>query len=60
MKRNEIDTQPVCDKCGVKQEPDASKSNSNWQVFDCHERCKCGGKFVPRFLLNKMNIPPVK
>lgn len=53
-----IDAQPVCEKCGALQRSDTNKSNANWQVFDSHERCECGGKFVPSFLLKKMNIPP--
>lgn len=57
MKRNEVDVQLVCDKCGAMQKPDTGKSNSNWQVFDCGERCKCGGKFAPRFILEQ---PPGK
>ena len=36
----------VCENCGKLQKPDESKSNSNWNVFDCHERCECGGKYI--------------
>ena len=36
----------VCEKCGKKQDPDKNRSTEQWEFFDCHERCECGGKFV--------------
>ena len=39
----------VCEKCGKPQKPDTKQSTENWNVFDCHERCECGGKFVMKF-----------
>jgi len=50
--KNKIDMQPVCEMCGTPQKPDEKESNENWQVFDCREHCECGGKFVPRILLD--------
>lgn len=38
-----------CEKCGALQKPDEKKSNENWKVFDCKEKCECGGKFVTRY-----------
>ena len=37
------------EKCGALQKPDEKKSNENWKVFDCKEKCECGGKFVTRY-----------
>ena len=36
----------VCEKCGKAQKPDKKQSTDNWNVFDAHEKCECGGKFV--------------
>ena len=38
-----------CNKCGKPQPKNAEKSNENWNVFDCNEKCDCGGKFVMCF-----------
>lgn len=35
-----------CEKCGKPQEPDKKQSTGNFEVFDCHEKCECGGKLV--------------
>lgn len=35
-----------CDKCGNPQSKNKEKSNENWNVFDCNQKCGCGGKFV--------------
>lgn len=35
-----------CNKCGAHQPKNAEKSNENWNVFDCNQKCKCGGEFV--------------
>lgn len=34
-----------CEKCG-KQQSKSEKSNKNWDVFDSHQKCECGGKYV--------------
>nr|WP_288830733.1 hypothetical protein [uncultured Clostridium sp.] len=35
-----------CEKCGKPQGADKEKSTDNFEVFNCHKRCECGGKFV--------------
>lgn len=35
-----------CEKCGKIQESDKERSTGYFEVFDCHERCECGGKLV--------------
>jgi hypothetical protein len=35
-----------CENCGKPQPIDETKSNENWQIYDCHAVCECGGKFV--------------
>lgn len=35
-----------CEKCGKPQPRDEKKSNGNWDVFPCNQKCECGGKFV--------------
>lgn len=35
----------ICEKCGKPQKPSTDKSTANWNVYDCHEKCECGGKF---------------
>ena len=32
--------------CGKAQKPDKRQSTDNWNVFDAHEKCECGGEFV--------------
>lgn len=49
--KNKMDMTPICDKCGATAPIDNAKTNDNWQVYDTSERCKCGGNFVPRFIL---------
>lgn len=39
----------VCENCGKQQKPNFEKSNSNWNVYDCNQKCECGGKFVMKF-----------
>jgi hypothetical protein len=34
-----------CEKCGKVQKRDESKSNENWSVFSCNDKCECGGDF---------------
>lgn len=36
----------VCEKCGKAQKADKKQSTDNWNVFDAHEKCECGGEFV--------------
>lgn len=38
----------VCKKCGKLQKPDTNQSTDNWNVFDAHEKCECGGEYVMR------------
>lgn len=35
-----------CEKCGKPQIRNEKESNENWNVFDCNQKCECGGKFV--------------
>lgn len=48
-KKKEIKIISVCENCGNRQKPDKEKSTPNFDYYDCHERCECGGKFVMRF-----------
>lgn len=45
-KKQKIEISFRCEKCGKPQEPDKKQSTGNFEVFDCHEKCECGGKFV--------------
>lgn len=35
-----------CENCGKPQQKNEQQSNKNWAVFDCKQKCECGGKFV--------------
>lgn len=35
-----------CENCGKSQKKNEQQSNKNWAVFDCKQKCECGGKFV--------------
>ena len=35
-----------CENCGKPQQKNEKQSNKNWSVFDCKQKCECGGKFV--------------
>ena len=48
-KKAEVKIKMICEKCGKPQKPSADKSTTNWNVYDCHEKCECGGKFVTKF-----------
>lgn len=41
-----IKTEMKCEKCGKLQNKDKEKSNTNFSVFDCKQKCECGGKYV--------------
>ena len=34
-----------CEKCGKPQPKNEEQSNENWNVYDCNQKCECGGKF---------------
>lgn len=53
MRKKDIDTGCVCNKCGKSAPIDKEKSNENWIVYNVKEPCECGGRFVPKILLNK-------
>lgn len=36
----------ICSNCGKPQPINKEKSNQNWNVYDCNQKCECGGKFV--------------
>ncbi len=44
LKKNPIEFR--CDKCGAYQPKNEEKSNGNWNVYDSHQKCACGGTFV--------------
>lgn len=48
-KKAEVKIKMICEKCGKPQKPSADKSTTNWNVYDCYEKCECGGKFVMKF-----------
>lgn len=35
-----------CDKCGKPQPKNEEQSSENFDVFDCNQKCECGGKFI--------------
>lgn len=35
-----------CVNCGKQQPKNEKESNHNWNVFDCNQKCECGGKFA--------------
>lgn len=35
-----------CEKCGKPQGKDDKRSTENFDVFDCKQKCSCGGKYV--------------
>ena len=35
-----------CANCGKPQPKDESKSNHNWNAYDCNVKCECGGEFA--------------
>ena len=35
-----------CENCGKPQQKNEEQSNKNWSVFDCKQKCECGGKFA--------------
>lgn len=48
-----MDMTPVCNKCGAAAPVDEKMSTPNWTVYRVKEPCACGGKFVPKFMLDK-------
>lgn len=48
-KKRENEISFRCEKCGKPQKPDKEQSSKNFEVFNCHEKCECGGKFVMYF-----------
>ena len=38
-----------CDKCGKPQPKNEKQSNHNWNVYDCNQKCECGGTFKMHF-----------
>ena len=48
-----IDMTPVCNKCGKVAPVDEKMSNQNLVAYRVKDPCECGGKFVPKCLLNK-------
>lgn len=52
MKKKDIDMTPICEKCGKIAPIDNEMSTDNWTVYKVKDLCICGGRFVPRALLN--------
>lgn len=48
------DMTPVCEDCGTVAPVIKEMSSQNWKVYRTNEPCKCGGKFVPKFTLEKL------
>lgn len=46
MKQLKMDM--ACKKCWAVQKRDESRSNENWNTFDCHEKCECWERFSMR------------
>lgn len=44
MRKQKIEMK--CEKCGKPQQKNHDKSNKNWNVYDCNQKCERGGKFV--------------
>lgn len=49
MKRNEFKLEFKCEKCGAPQPKNEKESTENWNVYDCNQTCKCGGRFARFF-----------
>ena len=49
MKHKKPEIEFRCEKCGALQPRNESRSSENWNVFDCKQKCKCGGNFVMYF-----------
>ncbi|WP_312433542.1 hypothetical protein [Lacrimispora sp.] len=45
-KKQKVEIAFRCEKCGKPQESDKKQSTELFEVFDCHEKCECGGKFI--------------
>lgn len=41
-----IKMESKCARCGKTQPKNEEQSNKNFDVFDCNQKCKCGGRFV--------------
>ena len=35
-----------CNRCGKRPEKNDEKSNENWSVYNCKQKCPCGGEYV--------------
>lgn len=49
-KRPKIKMLRLCESCGKPQQKNEKESNENWNVYDCNQKCDCGGKFVTSFV----------
>jgi hypothetical protein len=47
-----MDMTPICDKCGKVAPIDEKMSTPDWVVYCVKEPCKCGGKFMAKFILD--------
>lgn len=34
-----------CVECGSEQSEKADESNENWKVYNCNQKCNCGGEY---------------
>jgi hypothetical protein len=41
-----VEIEMRCEKCDRKQPIDKGRSDASFMVYDCHERCVCGGKYI--------------
>ena len=44
MKRPKVEFK--CKLCGSEQSKNEEESTPNWSVYDCKQKCVCGGDYV--------------
>ena len=42
-----------CKLCGKLQQKSENESNKNWNVYDCRQKCECGGDFETSWEIKK-------
>lgn len=58
--REHMDMTPVCEKCGAVAPVDKEMSTENWIVHRVKEPCRCGGKYISKWLLEQKNADKEK
>lgn len=53
MKNNNMEFTPICDKCGKVAPINKEKSSVNWTAYKIGQKCKCGGNFKQKCLIEQ-------